>query len=304
MTYGKKDLPFPYSQDFSGIVTRVKGIREKTRAALVNSPKVASYLKAGANLIERNLGAREQAAAEGDAERKPYWSGLRFLTERALSHEMERLEPPFLRQKGAGPYRSTWASHDDYLNDLLAFLFHAMNYDPQYGAQLETRGDWLTTESSFVDAVDRATFHELQAICRMPLFRLQLLMVATADRNDGIHDAIANNYAGALEPWKKIYESTIAARGFQLRKGITIEQFANILAAITEGFAVHHLGDPGAGILGDGPADNLVGMAVLGIMNSYLEPADEPSGLTLREQFEGATDGTCPADSSTDDSGD
>jgi len=304
MTYGKKDLPFPYSQDFSGIVTRVKGIREKTRAALVNSPKVASYLKAGANLVEQNLGALDLSVSEGDGERKPYWSGLRFLTERALSAEMEKLEPPFLRQKGTGPYRATWASHDDYINDLLTFLFHAMNYDPQYGAELETRGEWLSTEPSFVNAIDRATLHEVMAICRMPLFRLQLIMAATADRNDGIHAAIANNYAGALEPWKKIYESTFAQRGFQLRKGITLDQFANILAAITEGFAIHHLGDPGAGILGDTPADNLVGMAVLGIMNSYLEPVDEPSGLTLREQFEGASGGTDPARRTTDDCGD
>jgi hypothetical protein len=304
MTYGKKDLPFPYSQDFSGIVTRVKGVRKSTRAALVNSPKVASYLKAGANLVEQNLCALDSIAPIGDGGRKPYWSGLRFLTERALSREMESLEPPFLRQKGAGPYRATWASHDDYLNDLLTFLFHAMNYDPQYGAELETRGDWLSTDPSFVDAVDRASFHELQALCRMPLFRLQLIMVATADRNDGIHDAIANNYAGALEPWKKIYESTIAARGYQLRKGITIEQFTNILAAITEGFAVHHLGDPGAGIVGEGPTDNLVGMAVLGMMNSYLEPAGEPSGLTLREEFESASDGLHPPERTTDDSGD
>ena len=303
MTYSKKDLPFPYCEDFSGIVTRVKGVREATRAALVNSPKVASYLKAGANLVEQNLGALDSTAPTGEGGRKPYWSGLRFLTERALSREMENLEPPFLRQKGQGPYRATWASHDDYINDLLTFLFHAMNYDPQYGAELETRGDWLTTETSFVDAVDRATYHELQAICRMPLFRLQLIMVATADRNDGIHDAISNNYAGALEPWKKIYESTIAARGFRLREGITIEQFANILAAITEGFAVRHLGDPGAGIVGDGPTDNLVGMAVLAILNSYLERADEPSGLTLRSQFENAAYGT-PPDRGTDDSGD
>jgi hypothetical protein len=304
MTYGKKDLPYPYSQDFSGIVTRVKGVRKSTRAALVNSLKVASYLKAGANLVEQNLGALDSTVSDGEGGRKPYWSGLRFLTERALACEMENLEPPFLRQRGAGPYRATWASHDDYLNDLLTFLFHAMNYDPQYGAGLETRGDWLTTESSFVDAVDRATFHELQAICRMPLFRLQLIMVATADRNDGIHDAISNNYAGALEPWKKIYESTIAARGYQLRKGITIDQFANILAAITEGFAVHHLGDPTAGIIGDEPADNLVGMAVLGIMNSYLEPADEPSGLTLRELFESTSNEPPPADRTCDDNGD
>ena len=305
MTYGKKDLPFPYCQDFSGIVTRVKGVRESTRAALVNSPKVASYLKAGANLVEKNLGTKDSAVPDGEG-RKPYWSGLRFLTERALSREMENLEPPFLRQRGDGPYRATWASHDDYLNDLLTFLFHAMNYDPQYGADLETRGDWLiSTEASFANALDRASFHELQAICRMPLFRLQLIMVATADRNDGIHDAIANNYAGALEPWKKIYEATIAARGYQLRKGITIEQFANILAAITEGFAVHHLGDPNAGIIGHDPADdNLAGMAVLAIMNSYLEPAGESSGLTLREEFERLAPATRPAERASDDSGD
>ncbi|MEU4240720.1 hypothetical protein [Actinoplanes sp. NPDC026619] len=287
MTYGKKDLPYPYSQDFSGIVTRVKGVRESTRAALVNSLKVASYLKAGANLVERNLGAPKVAAPNSDG-RKEYWSGLNFLSERALSREVAELEPPFLRQRGTGPYRSTWASHDDYLNDLLAFLFHAMNYDPQYGAELETRGDWLAEDDSFVDAVHRAAFHEILAVCRMPLFRLQLVVCATADRNDGIHDAIANNYAGALEPWMKVYEQTIASRGFRLRRGITLEQFTNILAAITEGFVIRHLGDPGSGVLGDGPGDNLAGMAILAMMNSYLEPIDEPQGPTLREVFEGA----------------
>jgi hypothetical protein len=303
MTSAKKDLPFPYDQDFSGIVTRVKGIRESTRVALVNSPKVASYLKAGANLIQQHLGAEDASAATTDGGRKPYWSGIRFLTERALSRAMENLEPPFLRQKGDGPYRATWASHDDYLNDLFAFLFHAMNYDPQYGAEMETRGNWLTTEKCFVDVVDRVTYHELQAICRMPLFRLQLIMVATADRSDGIHNAISNNYAGALEPWKKIYESTFAARGFQLRKGVTLDQLTNMLAAITEGFAIRHLGDPGAGIAGDSPTENLVGMAVLGILNSYLEPMAEPTGLTLREQFDDASKRARPADRTTDDSG-
>ncbi|GIF00469.1 hypothetical protein [Paractinoplanes rishiriensis] len=288
MTYGKKDLPYPYSQDFSGIVTRVKGVRESTRAALVNSLKVASYLKAGANLVERNLGAPSEPAPGADG-CKAYWSGLNFLSERALSREVAELEPPFLRQKGTGPYRSTWASHDDYLNDLLAFLFHAMNYDPQYGAGLETRGDWLVTDPSFVDAIDRAAFHELQAITRMPLFRLQLVVCATADRNDGIHDAIANNYAGALDPWMKVYEATIAARGYRLRKGITLEQFTNILAAIMEGFAIRQLGDPAVGVVGEDPHNNLVAMAVLGIMNSYLEPAGEPSGRSLREEIENAS---------------
>jgi len=302
MTFGKTDLPYPYDQDFSGIVTRVKGVRESTRAALVNSPKVASYLKAGASLVERHLGACDWAAV-ADVGKRQHWSGLRFLTERALTQEMETLEPPFLRQKGDGPYRSTWASHDDYLTDLVTFLFHEMNYDPQYNAESETRA-WLDEEADFVDAIDRATFHEVQAICRMPLFRLQLIMVATADRDDGIHSMIANNYAGALEPWKKTYESTFASRGFRLRAGVTLDQLAAMLAAVTEGFAIHHLGDPGAGILGDEPAGNLVGMAVLGILNSYLEPVDEPDGADLRTRFRDVSNRARPADRTVDDTGD
>jgi hypothetical protein len=302
MTFGKTDLPYPYDQDFSGIVTRVKGVREATRTALVNSPKVASYLKAGANLVERNLGACDWAAV-ADTGRRQYWSGLRFLTERALYDEMARLEPPFLRQMGGGPYRSTWASHDDYLTDLVTFLFHEMNYEPQYNAESETRS-WLDDETDFVDAIDRATFHELQAICRMPLFRLQLIMVATADRNDGIHSVIAHNYAGALEPWKKTYESTFASRGFRLRAGVTLDQIAAMLAAVTEGFAIRHLGDPGARILGDDPAGNLVGMAVLGILNSYLEPAAEPDGADLRTRFRDLSNRARPADRTVDDTGD
>ena len=298
MTYGKKDLPYPYSQDFSGIVTRVKGVRESTRAALVNSLKVASYLKAGANLVERNLGAPQAPAATSGDGCKAYWSGLHFLSERALSREVADLEPPFLRQRGTGPYRSTWASHDDYLNDLLSFLFHAMNYDPQYG--LEDREEWLATDDSFVDAVDKAIFHEVMTITQMPLFRLQLIVSATADRNDGIHDSIANNYAGALEPWKKVYETTIAARGFKLRDGITLEQFANILAAITEGFAIRTLGDPRAGVVSEPPGENLAGKAVLAMMFAYLEPVDEPSGLTLREVFEGASPPEPPDERSTE----
>jgi hypothetical protein len=278
--YSKKDLPYPYSQDLSGIVTRVKGVRESTRAALVNSLKVASYLKAGANLIERNLGA-PSSPASGLEGRKVYWSGLHFLSERALAREVAMLEPPFLRQKGTGPYRSTWACHDDYLNDLLAFQFHAMNYDPQYGAEMETRGDWLTTDHSVVEAIHRSAYHELQAILRMPLFRLQLIVSATADRNDGVRESIANNYAGALAPWIKVYESTLQARRLRLCNGMTMDQFANILAAITEGFAIRQLGDPTADVLGD-PENNLIGIAIVGIINTYLEPVetsdDKPRG--------------------------
>jgi hypothetical protein len=56
MIPGKAGLPYPYDQDLSDVVVRVNGKRPATRASLAKSMKVASYLKAGASLVERNLG--------------------------------------------------------------------------------------------------------------------------------------------------------------------------------------------------------------------------------------------------------
>ena len=290
----KRHLPYPYDQDLRGIVTRVKGKRPATRATLPNELKVASYLKAGVNLIERNLGPQDDLAGSRPGVHRPYRSGIRFLTERAVIREMEGIETPFLRLKGDGAYRATWATHDDYIDDLLDFLFHPINYDAQYGAAMQTRGDSLAAADTFVEASDHVAFYELQAICRMSLFRLQLMMAATARREDGIHEAIASNYAAALDPWKKIYESTIAARGFRLCEGVTLDQFADMLAATIEGFAVRHLGDPGAGVLGDAPSTtSTTSMLVLAILNSYLEPANGPRRPVLRERFAAREKAAC-----------
>jgi len=285
VTPDKQALPHPYDQDFTHIVTRIKTQRPAARSRRVNSVVVASYIRAGATLIERHLGPTEAAQAAANDVGKQNWS-IRFLTERAVIKEAEQNEPPFLRIRGEGTFRATWASHDDYLRDLLAFMFDEINYYPQHSPEAQKRDFPPPPKSNFVDLVDHRTYCELQAICRMALFRLQLLMVATAHRNDGIHDVIANNYGGAIEPWKKVYESTFAAHGFRLRAGITIDQFANIMSAVTEGIAVRVLGDPNANVNGDRAEGNLLGMAVLGLIYAYLEPANKPSGRTLRQEFE------------------
>jgi hypothetical protein len=71
---------------------------------------------------------------------------------------------------------------------------------------------------------------------------------------------------------------------------VTAEEITSILAALAEGFALRHLGDPGAGILGNGAAGNLFGKAILGILHSYLEPKAEPIGRSLRADFDERAD--------------
>jgi hypothetical protein len=285
----------PFNLDFTGIVTRVSREREQSFSAMVNSRIVASYLKAGVTLIERALGADRPLLIQSDSHTKPYWSGQRFLTQRAIIDEVEHIEPPFERRKGEGTFRTTWKCQDDYINDLLTFFFHPINYDEQYCAGVATRGSWFVDGESFVEAIDRTASNEVAAMCRMPLFRLQIMLAATADRNDGIRAAITDNYRGALDPWVKIYEETFRARGLRVRD-LTIPQLADILAAIVEGFAIRHLGDPTADVIGDTPDGNLVGAAIIGILNSYLVPIDQVDREPLRAEFDRRTSRTRPAD--------
>jgi hypothetical protein len=259
--------------------------REPKRTDLVNSAQVATYLRAGSKLIERALSATTTASALPNARARPYWSGLGFLTQRAVIREVEHIEPPFLRLQGAGPFRSTWKSHKDYLDDLLSFFLHPINYEHQYGVDAATRENWVSGSDSLVDAIDRTAAQEVAVLCQMPLFRLQIMMAATADRNDGIRTAIANNYRGALDPWIKIYEETFAARGLRVREGVTTRQVADMLAAVAEGFALRSLGDPDAGD-GETPAGGLVGLAVVAILNSCLVPVGQVGGEPLRVDFD------------------
>ena len=50
-------------------------------------------------------------------------------------------------------------------------------------------------------------------------------------------EAIADSYTGFLGPWKEVYAAFLQARGLQLRPGITLDDVANLLAAIVDGLA-------------------------------------------------------------------
>jgi hypothetical protein len=59
-----------------------------------------------------------------------------------------------------------------------------------------------------------------------------------------------------------------AADGFRHRPGVSLHELADMLAAIAEGLAIRYLGDSTAAIAGDNTTGNLVGMAILGVLNT------------------------------------
>jgi hypothetical protein len=273
-------FPPPYDADRSHIVTRVDRTRASTRAKLANSKEVATFLKAGSDLIERELGFHELTRSRSHPQAGTYWSGLRFLTQKAVMEQVKRLAEPFDCGLSEGTFRTTWKSHDDYIDDLLTFFFHPINYEHQYGVSEMTRKGWFAHES-LVDAVYETAQNEVAALCEMPLFRLQIMMSALAGRDDGIRKTIADNYRCALDPWVQIYEETFAARGLRLRDDLSVRDLADILAAVVEGSALRSLGDSS-----ESPERNRAGKAILLILNSCLVPSDGAPPEPLADEFD------------------
>jgi len=281
-------LPAPFDEDFTRVVTRVNRKRERFKVRLANSVQVASFLKAGSLLIEREFGFHELTRFRPDARAGTYLSGLRFLTQEAVMEQVKRLDHPFERRQTPGTFRATWKSHDDYIDDLLTFFFHPINYEHQYGVEEATRKGWFAHES-LADAINETAHQEVVALCRMPLFRLQIMMAAVVGRDDRIRNAISDNYRGAIDPWVRIYEETFAARGLRVRDDVTIRDVADMLAFVVEGCALRSLGDPTAEVVAEAPGRNLVGKAILGILSSYLVPIGHPPTEPLSVEFDRRT---------------
>lgn len=275
------DLPPPFDEDLHLIITRVDRERERTRVSLANSLKAATFLKAGSVIIERAFCSHELTRSRPDTRAGTCWSGLRFLTQKAVMDEVRRLDAPFDRLLTPGAFRSTWKAHDNYVDDLLTFFFHPINYEHQYGVDEATRKGWFAHES-LPEAIFETAHQEMVALCGMPLFRLQIMMAAVVGRDDRVRKAIGDNYRGALDPWVQIYEETFAARGLRVRDGFSVRDVADMLAAVVEGFAVRSLVDSDA----ESSDRNLVGKGVLAILNSCLEPSDRPAKEPLADAFD------------------
>jgi hypothetical protein len=86
-----------------------------------------------------------------------------------------------------------------------------------------------------------------------------------------------------LEPWKEVYAALLQARGLQLRPGVTLDDIANLLAAIVDGLALRSLGDPSGDLIDHERRRTLLGTAALAVIHSFLERTEQADGMTLEQ---------------------
>jgi len=298
----KSQLPYPYNQDLSTVLRRLDRRTPFSRQRLANDPVTAAYIAAGMQLIRRHLGPGAQRVLnDPDDENSLGRPLLSFLSQRAIAAEVANNPEPFLRVGSTSTLRSSWRSHSDYIADLLNFGLWSLHQPALYDSRIDPDTEHLLEGPDFVDAAHRLCYYDLTTLVGGPTFRLELVATAAAEGDEIIENALAENHRGAIEPWKQVYAEMFRARGLRLRPGITLDDFAGMLAALASGYGLRRIANRQLVSIDDEHQRCIFGTAALALLLGCVERVDnhEPSGVSVEDAVHELIYGPTPTDPDT-----
>ena len=280
----KSQLPYPYNQDLSKVVTHVDRRTPFSRERLANDPVTAAYMAAAMRLVGRHLGPGPERIPvdprDENSLARPLFS---FISQRAVADEVMNNPDPFPRQGSVSTMRSTWASHSDFIADLINFTFWPGYHSDSFNDKVAAGAERLLEGPDLAQAVHDLAYLNVADEVSTPTFRLSHVAMCAADGDKTVSDAIAEGYERILAPWKELYAAFIETRGLRLRPGITIDDMANVLSALVDGLALRTVGNPSPALVDHDRKRTVLGTAALALVYSFLEPAGNASGLTLEQ---------------------
>jgi hypothetical protein len=280
----KKQLPHPYDQDLSKVLTHLNRRSPFTRARLANDPVTAAYMAAAVRLVSHHLGPNPERVPidpqDPNSLPRPL---LSFISMPAVVAELANNPDPLPRQGSLGAMRSTWHTHSDFIADLVSLVTWSGGQPPEFYEEMAAGAERLIEGPDAVDAVHDLAYLNMADATTSPSFRLGLIAMTAAEGDKTVSDAVTQSYQELLQPWKEVYAAFIEARGLQLRPGITIDDIANILAALVDGLALRLFGNPADEMVDHGKKRTLLGTAALAVAYSFMEPAKDARGLTLEQ---------------------
>lgn len=274
----KRDLPFPYNQDLSGVLRNLRRLTPIGCRRLANDRGTASLLAAGMRLLHRHFGPGTQHRVNSG------FLLLGPLSQRRVAEEFHRNPPPFIRNgNGGSMLRDRWEPHSNFIIDLLNFALWRENYRPEYRKQRKTDIKRLVRGPDFASAVHEVAHRHAAEGVDLPQVRLSLALMAAAEGDDGIRRIISAVYGDYLGSWKQLYDTVMRVRHLRLRKGLTRDDLANALSAVNDGMILRAIGDPGSGVVDHDRNRSLTGSVALAVIYAFLEPDEDASGLTLEQ---------------------
>lgn len=289
----KSRLPYPFNEDLSPVLLRLNRRTDRGRQQLANDPVTAAYLAAALRLVERHLGPRPTATTTSPSVPGTRTNGeaivaerslFGFLTQRAVAAEVATNPDPFPRRGSVSTLRTSWRTQSDFLADLLGFVLWTGYYPASYAGLLGDGAEQLAEGEDFAAAVQEVAYHATDHLLAMVSFRIQLAASISADEDQAVRTVLAAKYERGQAIWGGIYTRMMAARGLQLREGITIGQVADILTAMVEGTALRAMAEgPDTRVLDPPNKRALLSTAALGLICGCMEPKGREDGLSLTE---------------------
>jgi hypothetical protein len=280
----KQQLPYPYNQDLSKVL---RGLNRRTsfgRQGLANDPVTAAYLVAAVRLIERHLGpgaTRTMADPEdADSISRPL---LSFLSQRAIATEVDHNPPPFHGLGRVSTMRERWRHQSNFIADVLRFGLWSWHYPAAHQDEIADAEQEVIRGRDPVRSIHRLCYWYMTRLLATPMFRLGLIAAAQAEGDAVIREAVSERYRENGLRWEHFYEEFLRSRGLRIRSGLTLEDCANLLAAVADGLALRALADPAAGIVDDARRRSLLGTAALALIAGCVERTDQGNGVSLEQ---------------------
>lgn len=280
----KRQLPFPYDSDLSTVLTHLDRRTPFSRGRLANDPATAAYLNAAMRLVERHLGPDpDRQPADPDDENSLQRPLLGFLSQRTVAAEVANNPHPFPRRGSVAALRDRWKSQSDFIADLINFAMWIGNHPEGFYEEMAAGAERLLDGPDMIEAVHELAYTNVEEAVDMPSFRFCFAAMIGAEGDPTVAAAVAESYDEYLKPWKEVYAAFLQARGMRLRPGISIDDIANLLAALVDGIALRGVGNPSSGLIDRDRRRTLLGTGALAVVYSLMERDEDPDGLTLED---------------------
>jgi hypothetical protein len=215
------------------VVTRLNRVRPKARKKLAEDVVTIAYLEAGRRLIERHIQGSTTAENPHDF--------LGWLTRDVVCAEVQQGPDLLPRQASDGTFRDRWRNKDDYLADLIAYLYWSAHREPNRQLAQDVVAALLSPKTPLANASEEAAYQDLLYTIDSRLAGIRLTQIAIqplASMNPTTRTTIGNMYAEIVQVWGETYRRVLDGRRMRLRPDVAVEDVAIILNAVADGLAM------------------------------------------------------------------
>ncbi|OEU86732.1 hypothetical protein DB35_24070 [Streptomyces abyssalis] len=211
------------------IVRRVTGPDEEARRKKVEDPRTRLCIMGGMLQLERAF-HKPLIGIGGQGRGSSNLPDCRIRSMLAFNQVVEAINKKWSPDKEftRKTFETRWEIAHDYIADLLSYALYRKHWALHEARNPEVL-EQLKTDENIARAIRKVAYLNQQQALASDLHRLQGVLTAFADADEGIQRALGETRALVEKLWSEVYAEVFEARGVQLRHDLPLQTFTRIL---------------------------------------------------------------------------